>query len=112
AKPNSQILLARVPDPTQFGVAELSGDKVKRLIEKPKVPPSERALVGVFMFCASILRAAKPITPSARGELEITDAIQWLIDSGHTVRPHVIVGGGEGTRARAGNLGVHSAPAH
>jgi glucose-1-phosphate thymidylyltransferase len=92
AKPNSQILLARVPDPTQFGVAELSGDKVKRLIEKPKVPPSDLALVGVYMFDASILRAAKAITPSARGELEITDAIQWLIDSGHTVRPHVIGG--------------------
>jgi glucose-1-phosphate thymidylyltransferase len=92
AKPNSQILLARVPDPTQFGVAELSGDKVKRLIEKPKVPPSDLALVGVYMFDANILRAAKAITPSARGELEITDAIQWLIDSGHTVRPHVIGG--------------------
>jgi glucose-1-phosphate thymidylyltransferase len=92
AKPNSQILLARVPDPTQFGVAELSGDKVKRLIEKPKVPPSDLALVGVYMFDASILRAAKAIRPSARGELEITDAIQWLIDSGHTVRPHVIGG--------------------
>jgi glucose-1-phosphate thymidylyltransferase len=92
AKPNSQILLARVPDPTQFGVAELSGDKVKRLVEKPRVPPSDLALVGVYMFDASILRAAKAITPSARGELEITDAIQWLIDSGHTVRPHVIEG--------------------
>jgi glucose-1-phosphate thymidylyltransferase len=92
AKPNSQILLARVPDPTQFGVAELSGDKVKRLIEKPKVPPSDLALVGVYMFDASILRAAKAIRPSARGELEITDAIQWLIDSGHTVLPHVIGG--------------------
>ena len=92
AKPNSQILLARVPDPTQFGVAELSGDKVKRLVEKPKTPPSDLALVGVYMFDASILRAAKAITPSARGELEITDAIQWLIDSGHTVRPHVIEG--------------------
>ena len=91
-KPNSQILLARVPDPTQFGVAELSGDKVKRLVEKPKTPPSDLALVGVYMFDASILRAAKAITPSARGELEITDAIQWLIDSGHTVRPHVIEG--------------------
>ena len=91
-KPNCQILLARVPDPTQFGVAELSGDKVKRLIEKPKVPPSDLALVGVYMFDPSIFRAAKAIKPSARGELEITDAIQWLIDSGHTVWPHVIGG--------------------
>ena len=91
-KPNSQILLAHVPDPTQFGVAELRGDKVVRLVEKPKVPPSDLALVGVYMFDATIFQAAKAIKPSGRGELEITDAIQWLIDTGHTVRPHVISG--------------------
>ena len=91
-KPNSQILLAHVPDPTQFGVAELKGDKVVRLVEKPKVPPSDLALVGVYMFDATIFQAAKAIKPSGRGELEITDAIQWLIDTGHTVLPHVISG--------------------
>jgi glucose-1-phosphate thymidylyltransferase len=91
-KPNSQILLAHVPDPTQFGVAELKGDKVVRLLEKPKVPPSDLALVGVYMFDASIFEAAKAIKPSGRGELEITDAIQWLIDTGHTVVPHIISG--------------------
>jgi len=91
-KPNSQILLAHVPDPTQFGVAELKGDKVVRLLEKPKVPPSDLALVGVYMFDASIFAAAKAIKPSERGELEITDAIQWLIDTGHTVLPHIISG--------------------
>ena len=91
-KPNSQILLAHVPDPTQFGVAELKGDKVVRLIEKPKVPPSDLALVGVYMFDATIFQAAKAIKPSGRGELEITDAIQRLIETGHTVRPHVISG--------------------
>ena len=91
-KPNSQILLAHVPDPTQFGVAELKGDKVVRLLEKPKVPPSDLALVGVYMFDATIFEAAKAIKPSGRGELEITDAIQWLIDSGHTVLPHIISG--------------------
>jgi len=91
-KPNSQILLARVPNPSQFGVAELSDGKVVRLIEKPKTPPSDLALVGVYMFDASIFRAVKAITPSARGELEITDAIQWLIDAGQVVRPHVIEG--------------------
>jgi len=90
--PNSQILLAHVPDPTQFGVAELRGDKVVRLLEKPKVPPSDLALVGVYMFDASIFEAAKAIKPSGRGELEITDAIQWLIDTGHTVVPHIISG--------------------
>ena len=91
-KPNSQILLAHVPDPTQFGVAELKGDKVVRLLEKPKVPPSDLALVGVYMFDATIFEAAKAIKPSGRGELEITDAIQWLIDTGHTVVPHIISG--------------------
>jgi glucose-1-phosphate thymidylyltransferase len=91
-KPQSQILLARVPDPTQFGVAELKEGKVVRLTEKPKVPPSDLALVGVYMFDATVFRAVKAIKPSARGELEITDAIQWLIDQGHVVRPHVIEG--------------------
>jgi glucose-1-phosphate thymidylyltransferase len=91
-KPNSQILLARVPDPSRFGVAELRDGRVVRLVEKPPVPPSDLALVGVYMFDAAVFRAVKAIRPSARGELEITDAIQWLIDQGLTVRPHVIQG--------------------
>ena len=91
-KPNSQILLAAVPNPSQFGVAELRGGQVVRLIEKPADPPSNLALVGVYMFDASIAKAVRAIRPSARGELEITDAIQWLIDQGYVVRPHVIEG--------------------
>jgi len=91
-RPNSQILLARVPHPEEFGVAELDGDRIKRLVEKPKEPKSDLALVGVYMFDATVFQAVKAIKPSARGELEITDAIQWLIDKGHTVRPHVIDG--------------------
>jgi glucose-1-phosphate thymidylyltransferase len=91
-KPNSQILLAAVPNPQQFGVAELRDGQVVRLVEKPKVPPSNLALVGVYMFDATIFQAVKAITPSARGELEITDAIQWLSDHGHLGRPHVIEG--------------------
>jgi glucose-1-phosphate thymidylyltransferase len=63
-----------------------------RLVEKPKTPPSDLALVGVYMFDSTIFRAVKAIKPSARGELEITDAIQWLVDAGHVVRPHVIEG--------------------
>ncbi len=91
-KPNCQILLARVPNPDQFGVAELRDGQVIRLVEKPVTPPSDLALVGVYMFDATVFRAVKAIEPSARGELEITDAIQWLIDQGHLVRPHVIEG--------------------
>ena len=91
-KPNCQILLASVPNPSQFGVAELRQGQVIRLVEKPPAPPSNLALVGVYMFDSSIFKAVKAIRPSARGELEITDAIQWLIDHGHVVRPHVIEG--------------------
>ncbi|HSE04369.1 MAG TPA: glucose-1-phosphate thymidylyltransferase [Methylomirabilota bacterium] len=91
-KPNCQILLATVPDPTQFGVAVLKDGQVVRLVEKPKQPPSNLGLVGVYMFDATVFEAVKAIKPSARGELEITDAIQWLIDHGFLVRPHVIEG--------------------
>jgi glucose-1-phosphate thymidylyltransferase len=91
-RPSAQIFLASVPNPQQFGVAELDGDRVVRLIEKPRRPPSDLALVGVYMFDRSVFEAVKAIRPSARGELEITDAIQWLIDAGRTVRPYVITG--------------------
>ena len=97
AKPNCQILLARVPNPQQFGVAELRDGKVVRLVEKPKVPPSDLALVGVYMFDGRVFDAVRGIRPSWRGELEITDAIQWLIDHGLSVRPRVIEGWGKDT---------------
>jgi len=91
--PSAQIFLAHVPNPQQFGVAELGADdRVVRLIEKPAKPPSDLALVGVYMFDRTVFDAVKAIKPSARGELEITDAIQWLIDRGKTVRPFVISG--------------------
>ena len=86
------ILLTRVPDPWHYGVAELSGDEVVRLVEKPKDPPSDMALVGVYLFGPAIFDAARSIEPSARGELEITDAIQHLIDRSRRVRSHVITG--------------------
>ena len=90
--PNAQILLARVPNPNQFGVAELRDGKVSRLEEKPKVPRSDLALVGVYMFDSNVFRAAKAITPSWRNELEITDAIQWLVDQKYEVVPHIVNG--------------------
>jgi len=89
---NAQILLAKVPNPEQFGVAELSDGQIVRLVEKPKEPKSDLALVGVYMFDSTIFQAAKRIKPSARNELEITDAIQELIHMGLTVNPHIVRG--------------------
>jgi glucose-1-phosphate thymidylyltransferase len=90
--PAAQILLAKVPNPQDFGVAILDRGRVVQLVEKPKVPPSEFALVGVYMFDDHVFEAARGIRPSGRGELEITDAIQYLIDHGWAVQPHVIEG--------------------
>jgi glucose-1-phosphate thymidylyltransferase len=91
-KPNAQILLAKVPNPQQFGVAELKDGKVARLVEKPKVPRSDLALVGVYMFDRHVFEAVDAIKPSWRNELEITDAIQYLVDKGYNVEPHEIKG--------------------
>lgn len=86
------ILLQRVADPSAYGVAELDGERVVRLVEKPADPPSDLALVGVYMFSPAIMESAKAISPSGRGELEITDAIQHLIDRGLRVEPHTVTG--------------------
>jgi glucose-1-phosphate thymidylyltransferase len=91
-QPAAQILLTPVPDPQMFGVAELQRGKVVRLVEKPKHPISDLALVGVYMFGPAIFESVKRITPSFRNELEITDAIQDLIDRGLTVTPHLVDG--------------------
>ncbi len=91
-RPDAQIFLARVPEPERFGVAVLDGDRVVRLVEKPVEPVSDLALVGVYLFDDSILEAAASLQPSARGELEITEAIQWLIDHGRTVRAEMVSG--------------------
>lgn len=90
--PDAMILLQPVEDPTSYGVAELQDGRVARLVEKPKEPRSDLALVGVYLFTKRILEAAKAIEPSPRGELEITDAIQWQVDQGDRVEPHVVGG--------------------
>ena len=89
-RPDAQIFLARVPEPERFGVAVLDGDRVVRLVEKPTSFVSDLALVGVYLFDDSILEAADTLEPSPRGEYEITEAIQWLIDHGKVVRAEMV----------------------
>jgi glucose-1-phosphate thymidylyltransferase len=97
-EPDALILLTPVPDPQNYGVAELASappgevGQVVRLVEKPQQPTTDLALVGVYMFTSQIHDAARAIQPSARGELEITDAIQHLVDGGMRVEPHIVRG--------------------
>ncbi|MET7856659.1 glucose-1-phosphate thymidylyltransferase [Streptomyces sp. NPDC005318] len=92
-RPEAQILLTQVPDPTSFGVAELDAEgRVVALEEKPRKPKSDLALVGVYLFTPAIHEAVRAIAPSWRGELEITHAIQWLIDQKRDVRSTTIRG--------------------
>ncbi|MDZ4721286.1 MAG: glucose-1-phosphate thymidylyltransferase [Roseiflexaceae bacterium] len=87
---NAQIVLKQVPNPQQFGVAELdSQGQILRLVEKPREPKSDLALVGIYMFDKSIWDAVEAIKPSGRGEYEITDAIQWLVEHGRRVFPYI-----------------------
>ncbi len=91
--PAAKILLCPVPDPQRFGVAEIDATgRVVRLVEKPADPPSDLALVGVYLFTGAIHEAVAAIEASPRGELEITDAVQWLIDQGHVVDHEVLAG--------------------
>jgi glucose-1-phosphate thymidylyltransferase len=92
SSPDALILLQQVKDPQSYGVAELDDGRVVRLVEKPTEPRTDLALVGVYMFTSCIHDAARSIEPSARGELEITDAIQHLVDQGRRVEPHVVNG--------------------
>jgi glucose-1-phosphate thymidylyltransferase len=87
---NSQIVLTEVDEPQHYGVAELGDDRsVVRLVEKPREPRSNLALVGIYMFDANVHTACDKIEPSWRGELEITDAIQWLVDNDYAVNPYI-----------------------
>jgi glucose-1-phosphate thymidylyltransferase len=91
-RPDAQIMLARVSDPRQFGVVELDDGEVVRLDEKPSQPKSDLALVGVYIFTPGVHEAVRMLTPSRRGELEITEALQWLVNHGRKVRATTITG--------------------
>ncbi len=91
-RPAATILLTPVPNPSDFGVAEMESGEVTRLEEKPKEPRSNLALVGVYLFDRRIHDSIARLKPSARGEYEITDAIQGLIDTGLKVRSHIVEG--------------------
>ena len=92
SEPDALILLQRVDEPSEYGIAELRDGRVVQLVEKPSEPRSNLALVGVYLFTPAVFESVKAITPSARGELEITDAIQHMIDRGLRVEPHTVTG--------------------
>ncbi len=84
---DGSIMLNTVDNPKEFGIAVLNEkQEVIQLVEKPKNPPSNNAVIGVYMFTSAIHEAVEHLKPSKRGQLEITDAIQWLIDNGHKVK--------------------------
>ncbi len=89
---DAAILLKHVEDARDFGVAEFDGERLARVVEKPQDPPSDLAVIGIYMFTERVFEAIGAIKPSARGELEITDTIQWLLDHGRSVRAHVVEG--------------------
>jgi glucose-1-phosphate thymidylyltransferase len=91
-QPDALVLLAKVQEPGRFGVAEVSDGRLVRLEEKPERPKSDLALVGVYLFGPKIFTAVNAIKPAERGELEITDAIQYLVDQKARVEPHIIDG--------------------
>ena len=92
-RPSALILLTEVPNPQEFGVAVVDQNgRVKQLMEKPEIAPSNLALVGVYLFDEKVFTAIDNIKPSKRNELEITDAIQWLLDNDHKIESHMVKG--------------------
>jgi len=89
---SAALALTRVRNPSAFGIAEIDGDQIIRLVEKPKDPPSNLAIAGVYVFSPEIFEAIEHIKPSWRNELEITDAIQYLLDQGKLVLPYIVEG--------------------
>lgn len=89
---DASVLLKHVPDARQFGVAAFEGERLVRVVEKPADPPSDLAVIGIYMFRTRVFEAIGSIERSARGELEVTDTIQWLIDRGGDVRADVVEG--------------------
>ncbi|MCJ7784565.1 MAG: sugar phosphate nucleotidyltransferase [Desulfobacterales bacterium] len=81
-KGGAKILLKEVPDPQRFGVAELKGDRIARIEEKPKEPKSRYAVVGIYLFDQQVFDTIKTLKPSDRGELEITDVNNRYIEKG------------------------------
>ena len=89
----ASILLTEVPNPQEFGIAKLNEkNEVVQLIEKPKDPPSNLAVIGIYLFRPAIFQAVKEIKPSWRNQLEIVDAIQWLVDNGYKVKSAFVQG--------------------
>ncbi|MFH1609044.1 MAG: glucose-1-phosphate thymidylyltransferase [Candidatus Bipolaricaulota bacterium] len=86
------VALARVEDPRRFGVAVVEGGELRRLVEKPQDPPSDLAIVGAYAFGPTLFAAAREVKPSFRGELELTDCLQWMVDHGHRVLPYRVEG--------------------
>ena len=90
--PEAVIAVSKVRDPQRFGIVEMEGDRIVRLVEKPKHPKSDLALVGVYLFRSSIFDAVEKIKPSWRNELEITDAIQELVNANYDIHVHFVSG--------------------
>lgn len=95
SKTNCKLMLKEVKDPQRYGIAYIEDDKIKNLIEKPKNPLSNLAITGIYLFDNNIFKACKSITPSLRGELEITDAIRWLLYNGYDIGYEIIKKGWE-----------------